>query len=125
MERGGGGRGRLQARVLKLVRVAGRALGDTAGPHHHHHHHTHTRPTPPAGCGETRLALADFRRAVELDGGGGPVDSSCRVMKAVCLHSLGLFSAAYNEYSALLKAPTPPPLPPGPHTPSPQPTHTP
>jgi len=51
------------------------------------------------GCGEIRLALADFKQGVEMDG----TDRNCQLMKAVCLNSLGMLSEAIAEYNVLLK----------------------
>ena len=59
-----------------------------------------------AGCGEIRLALRDFVSGSELEGAAGAsaAERHCWVMKAVCMHSLGQYGAAYAEYSAVIKA---------------------
>jgi len=62
-------------------------------------HGYHLRGLLYYGCGEIRLALADFKRGCEVD----PSDRNCQLMHCVCLHSLGQFSAAVAEYNALLK----------------------
>jgi tetratricopeptide (TPR) repeat protein len=63
-------------------------------------HAFHLRGLMFYGCGEIRLALADFTRGFEVD----PNERNCHLMKAVCLHSLGMLSAAVAAYSSLLKA---------------------
>ena len=62
-------------------------------------HGFHLRGLLYYGCGEIRMALADFSKGVEYD----PNDRNCLLMKAVCMHSLGNLSGAVAEYSALLR----------------------
>ena len=75
-------------------------------------HGYHLRGLLYYGCGEIRLALADFRRGVELD----PSDRNCQLMKAVCLNTLGVLSEVIPLLlrDLLLRDSTPPPLPPPP-----------
>ena len=62
-------------------------------------HGFHLRGLLYYGCGEIRMALADFSKGCEYDAR----DRNCQLMKAVCMHSLGNLSGAVAEYSALLR----------------------
>jgi tetratricopeptide (TPR) repeat protein len=62
-------------------------------------HGFHLRGLLYYGCGEIRLALADFSKGIDND----PNDRNCQLMKAVCMHSLGNLSGAVAEYNVLLR----------------------
>ena len=62
-------------------------------------HGFHLRGLLYYGCGEIRLALNDFKRGWELDN----TDRNCGLMRAVCLHSLGLLSQAVAAYTQILQ----------------------
>lgn len=58
-------------------------------------HGYHLRGLLYYGCGEIRLALADFKRGCEVD----PSDRNCQLMHCVCLHSLGQVPHARDTHT--------------------------